>query len=140
MPNSDRPRPHVSPLGGASLGERIDAARKRAGLSKSELARRLDKGYRTVQTWIRDEHEPGGENVRRIAEVLGVTADELLGIMDGQDPPFAAWAQFLETPTGRSLTAEHRRSLAALPWPRGTAPTVAAYLMAAESLRLTEPR
>lgn len=133
-------RPSSPPIAGGTIGERIDAARKKAGLTKSELAREMGKGYRTIQTWIRDEHEPGGDNVRLLAEVLGVTADELLGIMDGQAPPFVAWVAFLETPTGKALPAEHRKALAALPWPRGTQPTVAAYIMATEALRLTMPR
>lgn len=75
-----------------------------------------------------------------IAEVCGVTLEEIMGVADGQAPPFEAWARFLDTPTGRELSDAHRRTLAAMPWPPGMQPTVAAYLMAAESLRLLEPR
>lgn len=50
-----------------------------AGLSKSELGRRCEKGYRTVQAWIRGEQEPSAESLLALATALGVSADELLG-------------------------------------------------------------
>lgn len=125
---------------GTAVGDRIEAARLRSGMTKSEVGRATGKGYRKIQAWITGESEPRGEHLALLAEVLGVTADELLGIADGQEPPFAAWAEFLETEQGRSVTADERRALAGLPWPAGTQPTVASYQIALAAVRSTVPR
>ena len=79
LESSDASTPSDEPLGPTSIGARIDRARRAAGLSKSELGRRCEKGYRTVQAWIRGEQEPSAESLLALATALGVSADELLG-------------------------------------------------------------
>lgn len=79
-------------------------------------------------------------HLRSAAQVLGVTADELLGILEGQEPPFAAWAEFMATALGESTTEAERRALKSILWPDDSPPTVASYSTALAALRVNRPR
>jgi transcriptional regulator with XRE-family HTH domain len=125
---------------GASIGERIESARLRSGMTKTEVGRATGVGYRKIQSWIVGEAAPSARYLRRLAEVLSVTVDELLGVAEGQDPPFGAWGAFLQTAEGQSLTPDERRALAGLPWAPGTQPTVASYQIALAAVRSAIPR
>ena len=63
----------------AGIGERIKVARKAAGLSQTELAKRLDKTMRTVQKYESGEIEPSIAMVNAIAKVLDVSPADLIG-------------------------------------------------------------
>ena len=63
----------------ARIGERIKVARKAAGLSQTELAKRLDKTMRTVQKYESGEIEPSIAMVNAIAKVLDVSPADLIG-------------------------------------------------------------
>lgn len=61
-----------------NLGERITAARKAAGLSKSELARRLGRSPSAVTQWESGETKAlRGESLIGIAQATGVRAEWL---------------------------------------------------------------
>lgn len=113
-----------------------------AGLRKAHLAERVGVTWGTVNNWTRDEVVPGGDNLRRIAEVTGVTLDELLGVATGQEPPFPAWKRFLDQleSEGIEMSADQRRALASIAWPPGEEPTVASYQAMLAGLRTTKPR
>lgn len=66
-------------------GERIAALRERRGLSQEELARRVDVTKGAVQNW---ESGRGirGENLRRVAEVLETTPEEIRGDAEMPNP------------------------------------------------------
>jgi transcriptional regulator with XRE-family HTH domain len=125
---------------GGSLAERIDEACHEAGVNTTQLAAACDVTFAAAARWRKGRSEPHGKNLRRIAEVCRVSVDELLGVMDGQEPPFTAWRQFALTEAFSGLSASQRKFVARLPWPEGQQPTLAAYLIAAEMARLTEPR
>jgi transcriptional regulator with XRE-family HTH domain len=125
----------AQPVAGASIGARIAEARERRGWKKADLARALGKSWRLVHKWETGEVQPERESIRRLAEVLAVTIEELLGVAEGQDPPFEAWSAFLETSEGRSMDPGERRMMQALPWPPGREPTLAGYLMMLAALR-----
>lgn len=125
---------------GASIGDRIRSARERAGLNKSELAAQAGVTYRMVHAWETGEKDPSAESLRRMSGVLAVSIEELLGVAEGQDPPFAAWTEFVKTPQGQSMTTEERRMLQSIAWPAGQQPTVAAYMVALSAARATVPR
>lgn len=119
------------PVSGTSIGERIAAIRKSRGLSKSELARKLwpdqePPRYRMIHRWEDEGKVPEPESLRRLAEVLGVTIEELMGVAAGQDPPFEAWPKFLETDEAKAMTDNQRRALAGFWW-GDREPTVASY-------------
>jgi transcriptional regulator with XRE-family HTH domain len=63
------------------FGRALAAARLRAGLRQEDLAARLG-GTRgpTISTWENGKSITPAGTIRKIAEALGVSADELLGI------------------------------------------------------------
>lgn len=61
------------------IGERIKAARKAAGLSQTELAKRLEKTLRTVQKYESGEIEPSIAMINAIAKEINVSPADLIG-------------------------------------------------------------
>ena len=100
----------------------------------SSCGRRLGIAQRAYYAWLSGEQEPGSASVRKAAEVLQVKTDELLSMLDGVDPPFTAWPQFLETPEGKSLVDDERRALKRFEWP--DEPSVASYKALLFAVRL----
>lgn len=115
------------PVAGGTYGERIAAALTRAGRTKQWLAKEIGVQWQTVHSWTVNQHQPDGANIAKAAEALHMSPGELLGILDGQEPPFEAWRAFLETADGKGVSPDERRALAGIPWPRGKQPTVASY-------------
>lgn len=61
-----------------TTGERIRQARKSAGMTQAELARRLDVTPQTVSQYERGLINPKIETLRKFADALGVTSEVLL--------------------------------------------------------------
>ncbi len=61
-----------------TLGRFLAALRKSAGLTQQEVADRLNVSNKAVSRWERDECAPDLTLIPVIAEMFGVTADELL--------------------------------------------------------------
>lgn len=61
-----------------TLGERIADARREAGLSQSDLARRLGLRPQTINRWEHSRIAPSRLSLMRTAEVLGVSITWLL--------------------------------------------------------------
>lgn len=55
------------------IGDRIKEAREKAGLSQSELARKMGIKASSVQEWERNETSPRRHRIKPLAEVLEVT-------------------------------------------------------------------
>jgi transcriptional regulator with XRE-family HTH domain len=67
------------------LGERIRKARIRYGMSQAELARRIKVSLNTMnKIEAGDTPDPRASRIKAIADVLGVSADYLLGREDEQ--------------------------------------------------------
>ena len=63
-----------------ALGQRLQAARERAGISQKELAERLSTNQQRIAYWERQATGFRKETVlAQLTEILGITADELLG-------------------------------------------------------------
>jgi transcriptional regulator with XRE-family HTH domain len=77
---SDKPR--------SSLGERLAKARERAGISQVELAERMGTSQQTVAYWERKAVSLRSDVIIQLAEILDISADELLGT--GKRPNRAA--------------------------------------------------
>lgn len=60
------------------FGKRLTEAREKAGLSRKELADKLDVGQNTIWRWEAGERQPSIEKIQALARVLGVTTDELM--------------------------------------------------------------
>jgi transcriptional regulator with XRE-family HTH domain len=117
------------------LGARIARAVREKGLTQTDVARTLGVRNATVGDWVAGRFAPRGDNLRRLAEVLGMTADELLDVTAGGDPPFASWAAFIERHP--ELDDRARSFLRRLPWPDGHVPTVATYEIMLATFRST---
>jgi len=61
-----------------TLGERIEFYRKRTGISRKELAKRIGVHINTLGHWIRDEKEPGVKKVQLLAFHLKVDPTKLI--------------------------------------------------------------
>ncbi len=60
------------------FGKRLTEAREKAGLSRKDLADKLDVGQNTIWRWEAGERQPSIEKIQAIARILGVTTDELM--------------------------------------------------------------
>jgi transcriptional regulator with XRE-family HTH domain len=122
--------PTRPPVVGASIGERLGARLEQMGISQKELARRLGMDReQTINDWIKGRQNPRAEHLQLLRVVLQMTIDELLGVADGQDPPFEAWSVFrgeLER-NGDHLERDEERALKSILWPEGKEPTVFGY-------------
>jgi transcriptional regulator with XRE-family HTH domain len=69
---SKRPRP--------AFGERLHALREQAGLTQAQVADKLGVSPRAYGFWEREPVALRPEQLTTLAQVLGVTADALLGL------------------------------------------------------------
>lgn len=65
-----------------TIGQRIKAARKKAGMTQKELAKKLDIPYQSIGQWENDQRNPKIETLQRISHALGVHIFDLAGIGD----------------------------------------------------------
>jgi transcriptional regulator with XRE-family HTH domain len=71
--------------------ERLLLARRRAGVSQGELAKRTEMYASDISKMERGRMLPTAPRLRRLAEALGVSADFLLGLQeDAQAAPSTA--------------------------------------------------
>jgi len=61
-----------------TIGQRIKAARQRAGLSQSELADRMGRPYQSIGQWERDMSSPKFSSLEEVANALGISIEELI--------------------------------------------------------------
>ena len=59
-------------------GERIKAARKAAGLTQEELAKRLGVPFQSISQWERDKRLPKYETLEKIAAAIGCDIMDLI--------------------------------------------------------------
>lgn len=90
-----------------TFGEKLTRARKQKGLSQEELAGKLDITRQTISKWELDQSTPELSYLKRLCEILEVSADELL------------WERFPEMatpPTAEfSTTAPAKNTRSSLP-------------------------
>lgn len=70
-----------------TLGRRIAALRRERGLKQDELAAMLDVSPQAVSKWENDQTCPDISALPRLAEILGVTVDELLSGKSAEAQP-----------------------------------------------------
>ena len=68
-----------------SLGKRIIANRKRVGFTQEQLADRLGVTAQAVSKWENDQSCPDIAMLPKLAELFGITIDELLGVTPNPD-------------------------------------------------------
>ena len=69
-----------------TLGRRIAAHRKRLKLTQDALAQELGVSPQAVSKWENDQSCPDITTLPRLAEIFGITADELLGVPPRSTP------------------------------------------------------
>ena len=61
-----------------NLGKKIQFYRKEKALSQEALGKLLFVTRQTVSLWEKDQTLPSLDNIVRLAEIFGITVDELL--------------------------------------------------------------
>lgn len=61
------------------FGERLAALRKQRGMSQEELAKKLQLTRQTISKWETGASAPDLESLVRLAELLNVSVDDMLG-------------------------------------------------------------
>ena len=63
-----------------TTGQQIKAARQKAGMTQAQLAEKLGIPYQSIGQWERDARNPKLDTLKRIADALNITVQELIGI------------------------------------------------------------
>jgi transcriptional regulator with XRE-family HTH domain len=95
--------------------------------------------YTTALAWERDRSVPSADNLRKVAELTGVSPSKLLDDRGSAvtEPQYEAWGQFLETQAGRSMSAGERTTLASMHFDRTIKASVERYQAVLLALRMT---
>lgn len=79
------------------MGENlIKKYRKRAGLSQKEVAEKLHVTQGAVSSWESGRWEPDNNNLSKMADLFGITVDDLIG--RGESEPDPEWRNVQEIP------------------------------------------
>ncbi|MDY3905336.1 MAG: helix-turn-helix transcriptional regulator [Lawsonibacter sp.] len=68
-----------------TTGQRIKAARKKAGMTQAELAQRLDIPFQSISQWERDVRNPKKETLEKLATIFGCYYFDLYGDEEGKE-------------------------------------------------------
>lgn len=79
-----------------TLGKRILYHRKRLGLTQDQLAERMGVTAQAVSKWEHDLSCPDVTTLPRLAELFGITTDELLGVARPEEPHKAHVGEVVE--------------------------------------------
>lgn len=68
----------------SNWGERLAQARARSGLSQKDLADKMGVTQQAIAAWERKITAVRSDTLMRLASILGISSDELLGIKPGR--------------------------------------------------------
>lgn len=91
------------------FGQNLASLLEKRGVSQSELAKRTGLTTAAISRYITGKREPRGFVVAQIAEAIGVTADELLGLPSSESSLSSAVSLVASNP--RALSAEEREAI-----------------------------
>lgn len=63
-----------------SFGDRLARLRKERGITQVELAQRVGIAQPNISDYERGESQPSAEFIIKLVEILGVSADDILGL------------------------------------------------------------
>lgn len=70
----------------STMGKRICRSRKRLGLTQDQLAEKLGVSPQAVSKWENDQSCPDVSLLPKLAEIFGITTDQLLGVAPEEAP------------------------------------------------------
>lgn len=79
----------------ASFGRQLKKFRKSAQMSQTELAKLLSVSQQAVAQWEKDTSTPNPETIAKIAELLGITTDSLMGLPPAPRSERGVWIPVL---------------------------------------------
>lgn len=68
-------------------GARIEALRENKKLTIADLAQEVGVGTNTIWRWMHNKSQPNAIRLAKLAEVLGVSSNYILGTTDDPTPP-----------------------------------------------------
>ena len=86
-----------------TLGKRIVFHRKRLGLTQDALAELMGVTAQAVSKWENDQSCPDIGALPKLAEIFGISTDELLGVERKEVHPAAVSYTHLTLPTNREV-------------------------------------
>src|SRR5258708_39709406 len=92
------------PRWGRRLGQHLEASRRRALMSREQLARRIGVTEESIRRWERGGAQPSPERLARLIAVLAIDTGNLgsLSAVADERPQLAR--RLLEERTGRGIT------------------------------------
>ena len=84
-----------------SLSENLQRLRKEKGLSQEDVAQKLYVSRQSVSKWENGNAEPGVKDLTALADMFGVTLDELVGRAEPKSPTASEEAERRLTRTRR---------------------------------------
>lgn len=75
---------------GDKFNENLKKARIQKGITQKELAEKIGVAKSTYSLYESGNREPNVQNIKKIADILDVSADELLGTSDSVDTEILA--------------------------------------------------
>lgn len=91
------------------FGNNLAALLVKRGVSQSELAKRTGLTTAAISRYITGKRQPRGFVVAQIAEAIGVTTDELLGLPSNQSSLSSAVSLVARNP--QALSPEEREAI-----------------------------
>ena len=70
-----------------TIGERIKAARKKAGMTQKEVSEKLGISYQAYAQWELGTRNPKMINIEKIAKAIGCSPLYLYGLSDKEELP-----------------------------------------------------
>ena len=80
-----------------TLGTMIAELRKQHGMTQLELAEKMGVTDKAVSKWERDLSCPDINSIPNLAEILGVSVEELMQVKKEADAPVSKVAEIIET-------------------------------------------
>ena len=111
MPRKSRFKLPPLNLGGETFGQRLARIRKERGFTQVELAEKVGIIQALVSEYERDRVRLHAEMLVRFAMVLGVSADELLGMKQNNDGAKAPRRVLRRLQAIAKLPEHHQRAL-----------------------------
>lgn len=87
------------------LGSRLKRVREDQKITQEDFAERMGVAYQQVWRWETGKNDPSGDMLARMARILSVSVDFLLGLVDD---PAGSFSEEGLTPVERRLITELR--------------------------------